>query len=35
MIEDPRGRVDYEEHRTGPAILFVPGSWSRPDHDDC
>jgi pimeloyl-ACP methyl ester carboxylesterase len=28
MIEDPRGRVDYEEQGTGPAILFVPGSWS-------
>jgi pimeloyl-ACP methyl ester carboxylesterase len=27
MIEDPRGRIDYDEQGTGPTILFVPGSW--------
>jgi pimeloyl-ACP methyl ester carboxylesterase len=27
MIEDPAGRIDYEEDGSGPAILFVPGSW--------
>ena len=28
MIEDPRGRIDYDKQGTGPTILFVPGSWS-------
>src|SRR5262249_11678101 len=30
MIEDPSGRIDYDEQGTGPTILFVPGSWSTP-----
>jgi pimeloyl-ACP methyl ester carboxylesterase len=28
MIEDERGRVDYDEYGTGPAIVLVPGSCS-------
>jgi pimeloyl-ACP methyl ester carboxylesterase len=28
MIEDPRGRIDYEETGTGPTIVLVPGSCS-------
>jgi pimeloyl-ACP methyl ester carboxylesterase len=28
MIEDPFGRIDYDEQGSGPTILFVPGSWS-------
>lgn len=28
MIEDPRGRVDYEETGTGPTVVLVPGSCS-------
>lgn len=28
MIEDPRGRIDYEETGSGPTIVFVPGSCS-------
>ena len=28
MIEDPRGRVDYEEIGTGPTVVLVPGSCS-------
>jgi len=28
MIEDPRGRVDYEERGSGPTIVLVPGSSS-------
>jgi len=27
MIEDARGRIDYNEEGVGPTILFVPGSW--------
>lgn len=27
MIEDTRGNIDYDEEGTGPAIVFVPGSW--------
>ena len=30
MIEDPSGRIEYDEQGTGPTILFVPGSWSTP-----
>lgn len=28
MIEDARGRIDYDEEGSGPTILFVPGSWA-------
>jgi pimeloyl-ACP methyl ester carboxylesterase len=28
MIEDPRGRVDYEETGAGPTVVLVPGSCS-------
>ena len=28
MIEDPRGRVDYEESGAGPTVVLVPGSCS-------
>ncbi len=28
MIEDPRGRIDYEEAGTGPTVVLVPGSCS-------
>lgn len=28
MIEDPRGRIDYEESGTGPTVVLVPGSCS-------
>ena len=28
MIEDPAGRIDYEEAGDGPTIVFVPGSCS-------
>ena len=28
MLEDPRGRIDYDEEGSGPTILFVPGSWA-------
>jgi pimeloyl-ACP methyl ester carboxylesterase len=27
MIEDERGRIDYEEAGSGPTIVLVPGSW--------
>jgi pimeloyl-ACP methyl ester carboxylesterase len=27
MIEDVRGRIDYDEAGSGPTIVFVPGSW--------
>jgi pimeloyl-ACP methyl ester carboxylesterase len=27
MLEDARGRIDYDEEGVGPTILFVPGSW--------
>jgi pimeloyl-ACP methyl ester carboxylesterase len=27
MIEDARGIIDYHEQGSGPATLFVPGSW--------
>lgn len=27
MIEDARGKIDYQEEGSGPIILFVPGSW--------
>jgi pimeloyl-ACP methyl ester carboxylesterase len=27
MIEDTRGNIDYDDEGTGPAIVFVPGSW--------
>jgi pimeloyl-ACP methyl ester carboxylesterase len=26
MIEDPRGRIDYEENGDGPTVVLVPGS---------
>jgi pimeloyl-ACP methyl ester carboxylesterase len=28
MIEDPRGRIDYEETGSGPTVVLVPGSCS-------
>jgi pimeloyl-ACP methyl ester carboxylesterase len=28
MIEDPRGRIDYEVSGTGPTVVLVPGSCS-------
>jgi pimeloyl-ACP methyl ester carboxylesterase len=28
MVEFPASRIDYREQGSGPAILFVPGSWS-------
>ena len=28
MIDDPRGRIDYDETGTGPTLVFVPGSCS-------
>lgn len=28
MIEDPRGRIDYEEAGSGPTVVLVPGSCS-------
>ena len=28
MIEEQRGRIDYDEHGAGPTILLVPGSCS-------
>jgi pimeloyl-ACP methyl ester carboxylesterase len=28
MIEDERGRIDYEETGDGPALVLVPGSCS-------
>lgn len=28
MIEDPRGRIDYDEYGSGPTLVFVPGSCS-------
>jgi pimeloyl-ACP methyl ester carboxylesterase len=28
MLEEARGRIDYDEQGTGPTIVFVPGSWS-------
>ena len=28
MIEDPRGRIDYDETGSGPTIVLVPGSCS-------
>lgn len=28
MIEDARGRIDYDEYGSGPAIVLVPGSCS-------
>ena len=28
MIEEPAGRIDYEETGDGPTIVFVPGSCS-------
>lgn len=28
MIEERRGRIEYDEHGTGPAIVLVPGSCS-------
>jgi pimeloyl-ACP methyl ester carboxylesterase len=27
LIQDPRGDIDYDEDGSGPAILFVAGSW--------
>jgi pimeloyl-ACP methyl ester carboxylesterase len=27
MLEDVGGAIDYDEEGSGPAILFVPGSW--------
>jgi pimeloyl-ACP methyl ester carboxylesterase len=26
MIDDPGGRIDYDEHGTGPTVVLVPGS---------
>jgi pimeloyl-ACP methyl ester carboxylesterase len=28
MIEDPRGRIDYDEAGQGPTVVLVPGSCS-------
>ena len=28
MIEEPRGRIDYDECGSGPTIVLVPGSCS-------
>lgn len=28
MIDDPRGRIDYDETGTGPTVVLVPGSCS-------
>src|SRR3954469_24667318 len=28
MIEDERGRIDYDESGTGPTLVLVPGSCS-------
>ena len=28
MIDDPRGRIDYDEYGAGPTIVLVPGSCS-------
>jgi hypothetical protein len=28
MIESSRGAIDYDESRTGPTIVLVPGSCS-------
>jgi pimeloyl-ACP methyl ester carboxylesterase len=28
MIEDPRGRIDYDIHGAGPTVVLVPGSCS-------
>jgi pimeloyl-ACP methyl ester carboxylesterase len=28
MIEEPAGRIDYDETGDGPTIIFVPGSCS-------
>jgi len=28
MIEDPRGRIDYDLHGAGPTVVLVPGSCS-------
>jgi pimeloyl-ACP methyl ester carboxylesterase len=28
MIEEPRGRIDYDECGAGPTIVLVPGSCS-------
>ena len=28
MIDDPRGRIDYDETGSGPTLVFVPGSCS-------
>ncbi len=28
MIEEQRGRIDYDEHGAGPTIILVPGSCS-------
>lgn len=28
MIDEPRGRIDYDEHGTGPTVVLVPGSCS-------
>jgi pimeloyl-ACP methyl ester carboxylesterase len=28
MIDDPRGRIDYDESGAGPTIVFLPGSCS-------
>lgn len=27
MLEEARGRIDYDEQGLGPTIVFVPGSW--------
>jgi pimeloyl-ACP methyl ester carboxylesterase len=27
MIEDARGRIDYDEAGSGPTVVLVPGSW--------
>ena len=27
MIEDERGRIDYDEAGSGPTVVLVPGSW--------
>jgi pimeloyl-ACP methyl ester carboxylesterase len=28
MIDDPRGRIDYDEYGSGPTLVLVPGSCS-------
>ena len=30
MIDDARGRFDYDETGSGPTIVLVPGAWELP-----